>query len=134
MALCSIYNFIVKRVLYCCYEDKSIKSINVENDIPVIVPVLVHVPVPYPSPSPESIDSNLSSTLSKFFNRQDSFETISELGLMRNNIKHFYNLTDSEKRNLYNLSYKEKIELILLYDKVLYAIKQEYTFFPIEKT
>lgn len=135
MTLSSIYNFIVKKI--CCYEDKPIK---IETDIPVIVPVPSSLPSSNPYPSPESIDSNISSTLSKFFNRCEyfnrceSYETISELGLMRNNIKHFYNLSDIEKNNLYNMTEKEKIEIILLYDRVLYAIKQEYTFYPIEKT
>jgi hypothetical protein len=97
---------------------------------PVIIPCITE-----PNNIPESVDNNsvISSALSKFFNRHNSFETISDFGLMKNNIKHFYVLSDKEKENLKMYTEEEKIELIILYDKILYALKHEYVFFPIEK-
>jgi hypothetical protein len=124
-------------MIKCCgcneYNNSQIKIepnetiINIE---PIIIPCITE-----PTNIEELIDNSsvISSALSKFFNRQNSFETISEFGLMKNNIKHFYLLSDKEKENLKMYTEEEKIELIILYDKILYSLKQEYVFFPIEK-
>lgn len=133
MDLCCICNFIMMKCFNFSEYNKSQMSIEPNETIfniePVIIPYIAEPNIP------ESIDNNsvISSALSKFFNRHNSFESISEFGLMKNNIKHFYLLSDKEKENLKMYTEEEKIELIILYDKILYALKQEYVFFPIEK-
>jgi len=138
MDLYFICNFMIK----CCgfneYNNSQIRIepnetiINIE---PIIIPCITEPNNIQENNVQELIDNSsvISSALSKFFNRQNSFETISEFGLIKNNIKHFYVLSDKEKENLKMYTEEEKIELIILYDRILYALKQEYVFFPIEK-
>jgi len=108
---CSIYKCLAK----LCYQPNN-SRIDIET---------IHITPIYETESVE-----ISSALC--CNRK-SFETISQMTILKNNIKHFTLLTNQEKENLKTFTENEKIELILLYNSILHTLKREYIFFPIEK-
>jgi hypothetical protein len=111
-----ICNYCIRKCFYIeKYDSIQINPTNILQDPPKDVIERIS----------ENNISNISSKLSKYFNREKSFESISEFGLLKKSIIQLNKLTYDEKENIKLYTEEEKIELIFIYDFILYCLLHE---------